>query len=91
SGLYVVPGLVDMHCHVYPHFPLAADGLPCIEADAHLFQHGVTTCVDAGTCGTRDFIRFKEDIIDRSCVRIFAMINIAHGGMVNLETEQNYH
>ncbi|MEG0167841.1 MAG: hypothetical protein RR709_08240, partial [Ruthenibacterium sp.] len=39
SGLYVVPGLVDMHCHVYPHFPLAADGLPCIEADAHLFQH----------------------------------------------------
>ncbi|MEG1550249.1 MAG: amidohydrolase/deacetylase family metallohydrolase [Ruthenibacterium sp.] len=91
SGLYVVPGLVDMHCHVYPHFPLAADGLPCIEADAHLFQHGVTTCVDAGTCGTRDFIRFKEDIIDRSCVRIFAMINIAHGGMVNLETEQDYH
>lgn len=91
SGLYVVPGLIDMHCHVYPHFPLAVDGLPCIEADAHMFQNGVTTCVDAGTCGTRDFIRFKEEIMDHSNVRILAMINIANGGMVNLETEQDYH
>ncbi|WP_312640972.1 amidohydrolase/deacetylase family metallohydrolase [Hydrogenoanaerobacterium sp.] len=94
SGLYVVPGLIDMHCHAYPKFPLATDGLACIEADAHMFQQGVTTCVDAGTCGIRDFYRFKEDIIDHSQVRLLAMVNISHGGMVNLETEQdpdNFH
>lgn len=91
SGLYVTPGLVDMHCHAYPHFPLADDGLACIEADAHMFQHGVTTCVDAGTCGTRDFIQFKELFADKSRVRMLAMLNIASGGMVNLESEQDYH
>lgn len=88
AGCYVVPGLVDMHCHLYPSFPVRPDGLSCIHPDAHLFQVGVTTAMDAGTCGIRDFVTFKEEIIDTCKVRIVAMINIADGGMVSLESEQ---
>ncbi len=89
EGYYVTPGLIDMHCHIYPSFPFAEDGLPTIQPEAHMFQSGVTTAVDAGTCGSRDFIRFKEEVIDKSLLRILAFINIASGGMVNLETEQD--
>lgn len=85
----MTPGLIDMHCHIYPVFPFAQDGLPTIQPEAHMFQSGVTTAVDAGTCGSRDFIRFKEEVIDKSLLRILAFINIASGGMVNLDTEQN--
>lgn len=89
EGLLVTPGLVDAHCHCYPFFPPAEDSLPTIHPDAHFFQHGVTTVVDAGTCGWRDFPFFKEQIIDRSRVRIFAMLNIAASGMVHLDCEQD--
>lgn len=89
AGCIVTPGLVDMHCHCYPFFPPAADSLPTIHPDAHLFQQGVTTAVDAGTCGWRDFIRFKETVIDKARVRVFALLNIASTGMVHLDGEQD--
>ena len=88
SGLIVTPGLIDCHCHVYPTFPQAEDRLYNINADAHMLQSGVTTVIDAGTCGWRDFMRFKETVIDVSEVRVLAMINIAAGGMVRMESEQ---
>lgn len=88
AGEYVVPGLIDMHCHCYPFFPPAHDSLEPIHPDAHMFQTGVTTAVDAGTCGWRDFPRFKETVIDRARVRVLAFLNIASGGMVHMDTEQ---
>lgn len=89
KGCLITPGLVDMHCHIYPFFPAGGEGLANINADAHMFQSGVTTCVDAGTCGCRDFIRFKEDVVEKSRLRVLAFINIASGGMVHLPSEQN--
>lgn len=95
KGCIVAPGLVDMHCHLFPRLPLeSSDCLHNVEADAHLFQQGVTTAVDAGTAGARDFISFKQRVIDKSKVRLFAFVNIADGGMVNQSNEQdlnNYH
>jgi len=88
GGCHVTPGLIDMHCHIYPKFPLPEDGLPTINGEAHMFQSGVTTAVDAGTCGSRDFLHFKEEVIDRSLLRILSFVNIASGGMVDLFTEQ---
>lgn len=88
SGCFVTPGLIDMHCHCYPFFPYAPDSLPTVNPDAHMFQNGVTTAVDAGTCGWRDFPRFAEEIIEKSAVRVFAFVNIADGGMVHMDTEQ---
>ncbi len=88
-GCIVTPGLIDMHCHCYPFFPPAADSLETIHPDAHMFQNGVTTAVDAGTCGWRDFIRFKETVIDKARVRVLAFLNIASTGMVHMEGEQD--
>lgn len=88
SGLFVVPGLIDLHCHCYPVFPRHADTLPTIDPDGHMFQSGVTTAVDAGTCGWRDFPKFKEEVIDHSKIRLLAFLNIASGGMVHMDTEE---
>lgn len=88
SGCIVSPGLIDMHCHIYPRFPWALDSLPTIHPDVHLPACGVTTAVDAGTCGLEDFFSFKESVIERSSIRIFAFLNIAKGGMVHLLSEQ---
>jgi len=89
SGYIVTPGLIDCHCHIYPKFPPTEDGVYTLNADAHMFQSGIVTAIDAGTCGWQDFFRFKEYVIDCSKVRVLAMLNIAAGGMFKLESEQN--
>jgi dihydroorotase len=88
SGLIVTPGLLDIHTHVYPFRASSKSYIEAMHADAHLFAAGVTTTVDVGTAGWKDFRDFKENFIDRSRVRILALINIASGGMVDWETEQ---
>lgn len=88
SGSFVTPGILDIHTHVYPFRPGGKNYIEAVHADAHLFASGVTTTVDVGTAGWVDFPDFKENVIDRSKVRILALVNIASGGMVNAETEQ---
>jgi dihydroorotase len=88
SGLVVIPGIVDIHTHVYPFRPTAASYVESVNADAHLFPAGVTTAVDAGTAGWKTFWDFKENFIDRARVRILAFLNIASGGMLLSESEQ---
>src|SRR3977135_338246 len=89
SGLYVTPGLVDIHAHVgHGGAPLnwfAPDArvhaLPLgIPADFAL-QSGVTTIVDAGTSGAETFLQEKEEVIDRAKVRVLAFLNIVANGM----------
>ena len=89
TGLIVTPGLVDIHTHVYPFVRTEAAYVGALNADAHLLASGVTTTVDAGTVGWRDFADFKSWHMDRSKVRILAMLNIAAGGMVVTATEQD--
>ena len=89
SDHYVTPGILDIHTHVYTFLPLTGYYIICLNADAHLFASGVTTTVDAGTAGWRDFPDFKERCINKAKVRILAFINIASGGMVETATEQN--
>lgn len=89
SGCYVTPGLIDMHCHCYPTFPFASDSLPTLHPDAHMFQNGVTTAVDAGTCGWQDFPRFQEEVIQKAQVRVLAFLNIADKGMVHMTGEDD--
>jgi dihydroorotase len=89
SGLIVTPGILDIHTHVYPFHPQQKKNyVESVHADAHVFSSGVTTAVDVGTAGWKDFTDFKENFIDRSKVRILALINIASGGMVNGDSEQ---
>jgi len=91
SGLYVTPGLVDMHVHVYAgtgeHASYAGDN--SIYPDGFTLRSGVTTVVDAGSSGWRSFDDFKDRIIDRSRTRVLAFLNIVGAGMRGDRFEQN--
>ena len=78
SGLYITPGLIDIHTHVY--HTREPETLSVI-ADHHSFRSGVTTLVDTGTAGAKHFLHFKRTVIDRAKTRIFAFINIVKSGM----------
>ena len=84
TGLLVTPGFIDMHTHVFVgNKPdIFADGMYSVSADDFSFKSGVTTVVDAGTSGWRNFSVFKSNVIDKSQTRILAFINIAGVGMV---------
>src|SRR5579863_3491009 len=90
SGLYVTPGLVDIHTHLFhtTGIPGAWAGDDSVQPDAFSFRSGVTTMVDAGSSGWRNFEIFRHTVIDRVHTRVLAMINIAGLGMMNNVTEQ---
>jgi dihydroorotase len=84
KGLYVTPGLIDAHVHVfygtdadrtYSNGPLA------VIPDAFTFRNGVTTVVDAGSSGWRNFPVFKKQVIDLAQTRVLAFVNIVGEGM----------
>lgn len=80
-GLYVVPGLINMHTHVFAGGAVGfVDGTSSQLPDAFAPRSGITTVVDAGTSGWRNFPQFKERIVDRSITRVLAFLNIAASG-----------
>ena len=82
EGLYVVPGLIDIHAHVYTGTGVKAlTGDSSVYPDGFSFRSGVTTQVDAGSSGWRNFEDFRQRIIDRSQTRVLAFINIVGNGM----------
>jgi dihydroorotase len=91
SGLYVTPGLVDIHVHVYAgtgeRNSYAGDN--SVYPDGFTFRVGVTTVADAGCSGWRNFEDFKDRIIDRSQTRVLAFLNIVGAGMRGGRYEQN--
>lgn len=91
SGLYVTPGLVDIHVHVYAGTGMrgAYSGDNSVYPDGFTFRSGVTTAVDVGSSGWRNFEDFKFRVIDRSKTRVLAMLNIVGRGMGGDEIEQN--
>jgi dihydroorotase len=91
AGLYVVPGLVDIHVHVYAGTGMrgAYSGDNSVYPDGHTLRSGVTSAVDAGSSGWRNFPDFKDRVIDRSRTRVLAMLNIVGRGMGGGAIEQN--
>jgi dihydroorotase len=82
GGLTVTPGLIDIHVHVYPRPELKTmQNDSNVQADAHTFPSGVTTVVDAGTSGWRNFPDFKARVIDKARTRVLALLNISASGM----------
>lgn len=91
QGLYLTPGLVDIHTHLYatPGHRNAWAGDNSILPDGFSFRSGVTTMVDTGSAGWRTFEDFRLRVIDRFHTRKFAFLNIVGMGMVSTALEQN--
>ena len=92
EGMYVVPGLIDMHVHVFHgtnQDQYISNSFTSLPPDGFTFRHGVTTVVDAGSSGWRNFKTFREQTIDNSKTRVLAFINIVGWGMKGGAVEQN--
>jgi dihydroorotase len=77
AGLVLVPGLVDLHTHLYQgvsHYG--------IDPDASCLRRGVTTAVDAGSSGAQTFPGFRRYVIEHAETRIFAFLHVAVQGMI---------
>lgn len=75
AGLYVTPGLIDLHVHVFGY-------AGSLSPDSDALPDGVTTVVDAGGAGWKTFPEFKEKVINGSLTRVLAFLNIVGAGMV---------
>ena len=91
SGMYVTPGLIDLHGHVYR--PTVGQGFRAdnsmVYPDGFSFRSGVTTFVDPGGAGWRNFEDMKDMVIDRSRTRVLAFINIVGRGSAGGKYEQD--
>jgi dihydroorotase len=74
----VVPGLVDLHVHVY-----AGVADLSVEADPTCLGRGVTTVVDAGSSGANTFPGFRRHVVEASRGRVLAYLNISATGQID--------
>ncbi len=91
-GLYVTPGLIDIHAHVFWGTEAGAqygNGPSSVPPDSHSFRSGQTTLVDVGGAGWRTFPQFKAQVIDRSRTRVLSFLNIVGHGMKGGPIEQD--
>jgi len=92
TGMYVVPGLIDIHGHHYfgtEKDKYLSDSYTALPPDGFTFRAGVTSVVDAGGAGWRNFQDFKDQAFDNSKTRMFAFLNIVGAGMSGGAWEQN--
>ena len=85
SGRLVVPGLIDLHAHVYPYG--SALGLP---ADEMVPFDGVTTVVSAGDAGANNIAGLRRFIAAQSRTRTFAFVHIANMGLAAFPVAELY-
>jgi len=85
GGKLVTPGLVDLHCHVYPYG--SAIGIPADELVAH---QCTTTCVSAGDAGANNFAGFRRFIVAQTRTRLYAFVHIANIGLTPFPLPELY-
>src|SRR5499425_221886 len=85
KGKLVTPGLIDLHCHVYPYG--SAIGIPADE----LVQHqATTTVVSAGDAGANNFAGFRRFIVAQTRTRLYAFVHIANIGLTPFPVPELY-
>ena len=92
EGLIVVPGLIDIHSHNFhgtEEDAYLSNSHTALPPDGFSFRSGVTTLVDVGGAGWRNFKQFKKQTIDHSKTRVLSFLNIVGSGMKGGPTEQN--
>jgi dihydroorotase len=85
GGRLVTPGLVDLHCHVFPYG--SAIGIP---ADELVASQGTTTCVSAGDAGANNFAAFRRYVVAQSRTRLFAFVHVANIGLAGFPVAELY-
>ncbi|MBK9171231.1 MAG: amidohydrolase/deacetylase family metallohydrolase [Bryobacterales bacterium] len=82
TGYYVTPGLIDLHAHTFGYSG-------SIKPDDTHLPAGTTTVIDAGGPGYKTIDEFRKLVVNRSRTRVYALINIAGGGMVGNDVESD--
>jgi dihydroorotase len=85
SGKLVTPGLIDLHCHVFPYG--SAIGIPADELVAH---QCTTTCVSAGDAGANNFAAFRRYVVAQTRTRLYAFVHIANIGLAGSPVPELY-
>src|SRR5260370_23750653 len=85
GGKLVTPGLIDLHCHVYPYG--SAIGIPADELVAH---QCTTTCVSAGDASANNFAGFRPFIVAQTRTRLYAFVHIANIGLTPFPLPELY-
>ena len=75
-GALVVPGLIDLHTHVFRGIGRSVD------ADVACLRRGTTTAVDAGSAGAASFEAFRQ-VATSSATRLLAWINLSTIGLID--------
>jgi dihydroorotase len=86
SGRLVLPGLVDLHSHVYPYG--SAIGIP---ADELVPYQGTTTMVSAGDAGANNFAAFRRYVQAQTRTRLYAFVHIANIGLAGFPEPELFH
>ncbi len=91
NGLYVVPGLIDLHAHVFSgtQGKGLAGGDSSIHPDSFAQRVGVTTLVDAGSSSRQNFAEFRRTIVDKARTRVLVFLNIGGQGLSGDAKEQD--
>jgi dihydroorotase len=76
AGCLVVPGLIDLHTHVY----WGGTSLG-VETEPLARRSGTTTFIDAGSAGPGNFHGFRRHVIEPSPTRILAFLNVSFPGI----------
>ena len=76
NGQILAPGFIDMHCH---HFfgtdpdAYLSNGNQALPPDGFTFRNGVTSVLDTGGSGWKNFELFKKQTIDQAGTRVLAL------------------
>ena len=76
KGKVVIPGLIDLHTHVY-----AGVNATGVDPDIGGVRSGVTTMVDAGSAGCDTFGGFPKHIIPNTATEIICFLHICRTGL----------
>jgi dihydroorotase len=85
DGKLVVPGLIDLHSHVFPYG--SAIGIP---ADELVPFQGTTTMVSAGDAGANNLAAFRRHIVAQTRTRMYAFVHIANMGLAAFPVPELY-
>jgi dihydroorotase len=84
TGRLVVPGLIDLHSHVY----WGGTSLG-VDPDQYARSSGITTLIDAGSAGPGNIHGFRAHVIERAEVRILPLLNLSFAGIFAFHWDLN--